>query len=390
MRIFISTGEVSGDMQGALLIDALKRQATNQGIDLEIVALGGDRMAEAGAMLLGNTTAIGSMGLIEAVPFILPTWQVQRRAKRYLKENPPDLLVLIDYEGANVPIGETLRKSFPSVPIVYYIAPQQWVWTPFPKRTQIIADITDRLLAIFPEEARFYEEKGISVAWVGHPLVDKIKTISTREEARQALGISPSTTTVALLPASRKQELTYLLPTIFEAARRIQEQLPEVHFLIPLSLEVFREVIVLAVQQYGLNATVLSGKTLDAIAASDLAITKSGTVNLEIALLNVPQVVMYKVNPMTIWIARKIFKMALSFVSPVNLLVMKKVVPELLQEEATPERIVQESLDLLLNKQKRKDTLEGYQEMRKVLGEEGVCDRAASEIIQLAQKTVNP
>ncbi|HEY9652590.1 MAG TPA: lipid-A-disaccharide synthase, partial [Coleofasciculaceae cyanobacterium] len=125
--IFISTGEVSGDLQGSLLIDALKRQAKATGLDLEIVALGGEKMAKAGAKLLGDTTGIGSVGILESLPFVLPTLQIQRRAKQYLRQHPPDLVVLIDYMGPHLGIGRFVRRHLPKLPIIYYIAPQDWV-----------------------------------------------------------------------------------------------------------------------------------------------------------------------------------------------------------------------------------------------------------------------
>jgi len=399
--IFISTGEVSGDLQGALLVDALKRQAQAVGLELEIVALGGSKMAKAGATLLGETTSIGSMGLLESLPFVLPTLQIQRRAKQYLRQHPPDLVVLIDYMGPNLSIGSFVRRQLPQVPVAYYIAPQSWVWSISSRSTAAIVDITDQLLAIFPEEARYFEKKGASVSWVGHPLVDKMQSSPSREEARRALGIQPEQTAIALVPASRRQELKYMMPVIFEAAQQLQSKLQGSGdwennslimnqqtplFWIPLSLETYRPAIEAAIQRYGLNASLVAGQTTEVLAAADLAIAKSGTVNLELALLDVPQVVLYRVSPLTYWIARTFFKFSIPFMSPPNLVVMRSIVPELLQEQATPETIVQESLELLLNPERRKQTLADYQEMRRLLGDFGVCDRAAKEILQLAEE----
>lgn len=401
MRIFISTGEVSGDLQGAMLVVALISQATKLGIDLEIVALGGDRMAAAGATLLGNTTAIGSMGLVESLPFVLPTLEVQHRAKQYFKQNSVDLLILIDYHSANVALGSYVRLHLPNLPIIYYIAPQDWVWSPLLQQnrglykitarllmqnTKQLIKITDRLLAIFPAEAAYFREKGISVDWVGHPLLDRLKTAPERTLARQSLGIKPEQIAIALLPASRQQELIYLLPVIFEAAKQLQDKIPQVRFLVPVSLEKYRHAIEAAVQKYQLRATILSGQTMDAIAASDLAITKSGTVNLEVALLKVPQVVLYKVNPITMWIARKIFNFSIPFMAPPNLVTMSAIVPELFQEKATAENIVRESCALLFEREKKEQTLAGYQQMRSLLGDFGVCDRAATKIFDFVLK----
>jgi lipid-A-disaccharide synthase len=384
MRIFISTGEVSGDLQGSLLIAALKRQAAAASLELEIVALGGEKMLEAGATLLSNTSSIGSMGLLESLPYILPTLKVQRQAIAYLKQNPPDLVVLIDYMGPNLGIGTYIQQYLPGVPIVYYIAPQEWVWAVNVRNTARIVSFTDKLLAIFPEEARYFREKGAKVSWVGHPLVDRMQDAPSRQKARAKLEISPEQTAIALLPASRRQELKYLLPVIFQAAQTVQAKLPEVHFWIPLSLDIYRQPIEQAIEHYGLRATVVSGQQKNEVfAAVDFAITKSGTVNLELALLNVPQVVVYRLHPITVWIARKILKGSIPFASPPNLVVMKEIVPEFLQEQATPENITQAVMELLLNPARREQTLADYAQMRQCLGEVGVCDRAAQEILQM-------
>lgn len=406
--IFISTGEVSGDLQGAMLIDALKRQALAMGLELEIVALGGEKMVQAGATLLGKTTSIGSVGLLESLPFVLPTLQIQRRAKQYLRQNPPDLTVLIDYMGPNLSIGSFIRQQLPQVPVVYYIAPQDWVWSAnsiLKNNTMTIVEITDQLLAVFPEEARYFEKKGALVTWVGHPLVDRMQLSPTREEARKTLGIEPEQIAIALVPASRRQELKYMMPVAFEAAKQLQSQLLESGrvgeqgsegageegkgefsqsplFWIPLSLETYRPAIEAAIRQYGLRATLVAGQTQEVLAAADLAITKSGTVNLELALLNVPQVVFYRVSPLTYWIGRRL-NFSIPFMSPPNLVIMRSIVPELLQDQATPENLVKEALELLLDPQKRQETLTNYQEMRQLLGDVGVCDRAARTILQI-------
>lgn len=389
MRIFISTGEVSGDLQGALLVEALQRQAVAACRPLEIVALGGDRMKSAGAKLLGNTISIGSVGPWEALPFILPTFKIQRPAKQYLQQHPPDLVVLIDYAGANLPLSSYIRRQMPQVPIVYYIAPQMWVWWSNQRDIKRLVCQIDRILAIFPQEAHFFQAQGAQVSWVGHPLLDRIQNAPSRQEARAKLGMSPEQLSIALIPASRRQELKYLLPVIFEAAQAIGAKLPQVHFWIPLSLEIYRQPIEEAIERYGLQATILSGQTLEAIAASDLAITKSGTVNLEIALLNVPQVVLYRVSRVTEWLAKNLLKFRVPFISPPNLVVNKPIVPELLQEQATPENITEAALELLLNPQRRQQTLADYQQMRSCLGEVGVSDRAAKEILQMLQSRQN-
>ena len=382
-KVFISTGEVSGDLQGALLVEALYRHAQMNQFPLEVVALGGERMARAGATLVGNTTNIGSVGILESLPFVLPTLNVQRKAKQLLRTSPPDVLVLIDYMGPNLAIGNYVRKHLPQLPIVYYIAPQAWVWSPFPEDAKAIARVSDRLLAVFPEEARFFQAQGVDVTWIGHPLLDRMATAPTREEARQTLEIGQSEKIITLVPASRQQEIEYLLPVILEAAAVLQQKLPEVQFLLTLSTPEFATVIQKAIKASALSVKIIPEDTLSAIAAADLAITKSGTVNLELALLNVPQVVLYCVNPLTMWLGRTFLNFSVPFISPTNLVVNEPIVPELLQEEATVSRIVQEAMALLTEPSRRETMRQGYQRVRDGLGEVGVRDRAAQAILSL-------
>ncbi len=383
MRIFISTGEVSGDLQGSLLITALKQQAIAAGLELEIVALGGDRMADAGASLIGNTTSIGSFGIFESLPFVLPTLKIQRQAIAFLKEYPPDLVVFIDYAGPNMAIGKYIRRHMPSCPTVYYIAPQVWVSSFGERDTEQIINISDKILAIFPEEARYFQNKGADATWVGHPLIDRIQNFPSREAARTKLGIASDTICVALIPASRIQEIKFLVPVMFEAAREIQIKMPEIHFWIPLSMERYREQIEKEVQKYQLRATIISSQQQEVLAAADLAIAKSGTVNLELGLLNIPQVVLYRLHPLTYWIGKNILKIKFPFASPVNLLVMREIVPEFIQETATSENIVRAAVELLLNEQRQQQMKADYLDMQQYVGEIGVCDRAAKEILQL-------
>ncbi|MBE9042877.1 lipid-A-disaccharide synthase [Pleurocapsales cyanobacterium LEGE 10410] len=384
MKIFISTGEVSGDLQGAMLIKSLYKVATEKNIALEIAGLGGDRMKDAGAKILANTARIGSMGFVEAIPFILPTIKIQNLTKKYLRQNPPDVLVLIDYPASNLALASYVKQHLPQISIVYYIAPQDWA-VPMLNNAPKIAKVVDKLLAIFPAEAKYFSSKNIDVTWVGHPLLDRMQQAPDRTQARLNLELAPEDKIITLLPASRQQEIKYLLPVMCQAARQISQQLPGVKFLIPVSLPSYRSAITAAVEQYNLAAQVIDGNTLDAIAACDLAITKSGTVNLEIALLNVPQVVIYRIHPLTAWVGIKLLGFSIPLMSPANLVVNREIVPELKQEEVTADKITTEAIALLTNSHIRQEISQGYQQMRSRLGTVGVCDRVAKEIIENAK-----
>jgi len=390
-HIYINTGEVSGDLQGALLIDALHRQAAERGYALTFSGMGGVRMADAGIELLGNTVAVSSIGLVEALPFIFKALKLQRQAQKHLKASPPDLVVFIDYIQPNLVLGRFVRKHFPQVPTAYYIAPQQWVWEVDPKDTQRVLAVTDKLLAIFPGAAHYYREKGADVTFVGHPLVEKYPDIERRAAARQQLGLSDTATVITLLPASRAQELTYLMPLLLDAAVQIQQQLApettkELTFLLPVARPDFIEKVTAIAQPYDLPLRIVeSDPDKAAIAAADLAITKSGTANLEIALMNVPQVVVYRLSKLTAWLIKHIIGYGAAYLSPVNLVEMAAIVPELVQDDATPDRITAEAIAVLQNSDRRQAMLAGYQRMRQSLGGPGACERAASTILDLLE-----
>ena len=381
MKIFISTGEVSGDLQGAMLVESLYKVAAERDIRLEIAGLGGDRMKQAGAQILANTAGIGSMGFVEAIPFILPTIAIQKSAQKYLQNNVTDILVLIDYPAANLALASYVKQHFPKIPIVYYIAPQDWA-VPMLNNAGKIVKTVDKLLAIFPVEAKYFSKFGIDVTWVGHPLLDRLQQAPDRQQARLNLELAPEALIVTLLPASRQQEIKYLLPVICEAAREIARQIPQVEFLVPVSLPKYRPAITAAIAEYNLPARIIEEQTLDAIAAADLAITKSGTVNLEIALLNVPQVVVYRIHPLTAWIGRRL-GFSIPLMSPPNLTVNRKIVPELQQEAVTADNIVREAIALVTDSDAREEIVAGYQQVRSCLGTTGVCDRVAGEIMAL-------
>jgi lipid-A-disaccharide synthase len=385
-RLLISTGEVSGDLQGGLLVAALRQEAQRRQLPLEIAALGGSRMLQAGANLLADTTPMGSIGLWEALPLVLPTLRVQRRVGRWLKRNPLDALVLIDYMGANVRLGLKVKRRLPQVPIFYYIAPQEWAFRVGEGGSTRLIGFTDRILAIFPEEARFYSARGAQVTWVGHPLLDTLTDLPSRDEARAQLGLQASERLLLLLPASRKQELRYLLPPLAAAAAELQRRCPGLRVMVPAGQAAFEPVLAELLAAAGVRAEVVPAAQADQLrptlcAAADLALNKSGTVNLELALRGVPQVVAYRVSRPTAWVAQHLLRFQVDHISPVNLVLQERLVPELLQDQLTADAVVREALPLLDDPLARQRVADGYQRLRQALGEPGVTRRAAAAIL---------
>ena len=389
MRLLISTGEVSGDLQGSLLVKALKKEALRRGLDLQIIALGGNRMASSGAELLADTSYIGAIGFWEAIPFVLPTLKVQALVDELLQQRPPDAVVLIDYMGPNIRLGNRVKKMNNNIPITYYIAPQEWAWRIGDNGTTDLIGFSDKILAIFKKEADFYSEKGGNVTWVGHPMLDTLVKLPERKEALDKLGIEEDKKVVLLLPASRSQELKYLMPILAKAAATLQSLDPSIYFLVPAGLSGFEDDLKRILDVNGVIGNVISANDTDNLkpflfSVADLAICKSGTINMELALNLVPQIVGYKISRITAFILRNFLNFSIDHISPVNLLMNETLVPELIQENFTPESIVDLSMLLLEDSLYKKKMIQNYKRFRKNLGEFGVTDRAANQIIDLA------
>ena len=389
MKLLISTGEVSGDLQGSLLIKALKDNAEKRKIKLDIIALGGERMREAGAKLISNTSSIGAIGFLEALPYVLPTLNAQSKIDNYLNSSPPDAVVLIDYMGPNIRLGLKVKKTFPNIPIIYYIAPQEWAWRLGDSGTTDLIGFTDKILAIFEEEAKFYSNKGGNVRFVGHPMLDFYRNIPSREEALKKIGLTPNKKLLLIIPASRKQELKYILPTLLQVAKLLQEKDPSIIVFIPSGLKEFDEVLNQSFIKSGVNGRVVMSNEVDHMkpflfSAAHLALSKSGTINMELALNSVPQIVGYKVSRITAFFARRLLQFNVKYISPVNLLLNEMLIPEFIQEDFKTEKIFNSALQILEDLSTREEIISGYKRLRDKLGKPGVTDRASRDILDLA------
>ena len=396
VRLLVSTGEVSGDLQGSLLIRALHLEAKSRGLELQVQALGGQRMQAAGAELIADTAAMGAIGLWEALPLVLPTLRVQRRLRQTLQQSLPDGVVLIDYMGPNVNLGLRLKRQHPSIPVTYYIAPQEWAFRLGDGGTTRLIGFSDQILAIFPEEARFYASRGAQVTWVGHPLLDTLGDLPSREQARAALQLPPQAPVLLVLPASRRQELRYLLPPMLAAAAELQRRDPSLEVLVPAGLPGFEPLLSQQLADAGVRARVIAAADADRLkpdlcAAADAALTKSGTANLELALRGVPQVVAYRVSRVTAAVAKHLLRFSVSHISPVNLVMEQRLVPELLQDELSCEALVAAVEPLLQpDAPQRRAMVEGYAQLRQRLGEPGVTRRAAAAVLDQIAAQATP
>ena len=385
-KIFISTGEVSGDLHGSLLANALFNEAEKRSIDLEICGLGGERMRKEGVKILQDTTSISAIGIWEALPLLIPTIKIQKKFYKSLKNLSPNCLVLIDYMGPNIKIGRKLKSEKNKIPIYYYIAPQEWAWRVGNNSTTDLISFSDRIFAIFKQEANFYKRRGGNVLWIGHPMIDLIKKIPTKKDSRKILKLRANENILLIMPASRPQELRYVLPVFMQVARKLQQKYPNLIVYIPSCREVFDSKFKLALDKYKVKGKVVSQKDIEELktyiySLTKLALCKSGTVNMELALYGIPQIVGYRVSRVTAFIAKKILNFKVKFISPVNLLVKKLIIPEFVQKEFEVKKIYDKACRVLDRKSEKEKISKGYADLKKELGQEGVVKRAAEEII---------
>ena len=386
-KIFISTGEVSGDLHGSLLAKALLEEAKKRSMKIQIFGLGGQRMSQAGVKVLHDTTPISAIGLWEALPLVIPTLKIQKKFFEALVSYSPDCLILIDYMGPNINIGRKLRRAKNNIPIYYYIAPQEWAWRVGNNTTTDLINFSDKIFAIFKQEADFYKKRGGNISWIGHPLMDITKRVPTKLESRKLLNIKNNQNLLLIMPASRPQELRYILPTFMKVAKRLQLKYPNLIVFIPSCRREFDEIFEKAFDDYKINGNIIKRDELEdkkpyIYSLTKLALTKSGTVNMELALYGVPQVVGYRVSRVTAFIAKKILNFKVKFISPVNLLLKKAIIPEFVQKEFDADLIYKKSCKLIENKTQIEKIKKGYKLLKRELGEAGGVNRAAEEILK--------
>lgn len=376
-KILIISGEASGDMHGANLALELKRQDPS----LDIYGVGSRRMREAGVRMIADASEISVVGATEVLTHIGAIYTVYARLKRFLREERPSLLVLIDFPDFNILIGKAARKL--GIPVVYYISPQVWAWRK--GRIKTIAGLVKAMIVIFPFEVELYEKAGVDTRFVGHPLVDVVTSAFTREQARQQLGLDPGKRTVALLPGSRRKEIATLLPAMLGAAALIEKEFQDVQFVLPIAPTLKVEFVKTFVDASGLLVRLVDGRVYDALKASDAAMVTSGTATLETGLMAVPMVIIYKVSRLSYFIGRMLIDV--KHVGLVNIVAGKDVAPELIQDAVTPERIA-EGISVLLRDPAH--ALQVKTELEKIktkLGAGGASGRAASVVRELLTGT---
>jgi lipid-A-disaccharide synthase len=319
----LSCGESSGDLYAGALVSSLRAL----GPHVEVFGFGGDRMASAGARLVGDYRGFSVTGLVEALAVVRKSWSMLRALGEAARVERPDVFVAIDFPDFNFRLLPTMQRL--GVPIVYYVSPQIWAWRP--KRIDTIRRYVNRMLVIFPFEAGFYEQAHVPAEFVGHPLVDLAKATEARETFLSSRGLAPSRRTLALLPGSRPNELRQILPTVVEAVKIVAAKVSDVQCVIArapaLDSALFAPLDALRAADVPFQT--VEGATDNVLAAADVVVTASGTATIQAALHERPMVVVYRLAPTTYALGRRFVRVRTY--GMVNLVAGSTIVPELSQ-----------------------------------------------------------
>ncbi len=369
----ILAGEASGDLHGAGLVKAMKAKRP----ELSFLGMGHKNLIAAGVNVLFDAKKIAVVGLAEVISHLPDILSARKILRKALEEERPQLLIVIDFPDFNLMIAGYAKKL--GIPVFFYIAPQVWAWRS--GRVKTIGKRVDRIGVILPFEEEFFHNRGFRADYVGHPLLDSVKSTCTRSEYCRNHGIDPESLCIGLLPGSRKKEIASLLPILLQSAQRLaKKQHKKIVFLLPLAATVSEEDLYengLGEFATGLDFRIIKESHHSMMAACDAAVVVSGTVTLELALLDTPMVVIYKVSPATYRIGKILVNKDLQYFSLVNLIGGEAIVPELLQDDVNSVKIESELSSILFDQKTRERILYGLENVRLKMGRAGASEKAA-------------
>ena len=379
-KVLILAGEASGDLHAASLIKALRKRSPH----LDITCVGGEKMKAAGATVLVPSSQLSVVGLFEVFHHVRPIASAFIKVRRWMKKTRPDIVILVDFPEFNLMMA-SYAKSL-GLKVFYYISPQVWAWRK--RRVKKIKRCVDKMAVILPFEEEFFKEYGIDATFVGHPLLDSITVDKIQDRPlKESIGIGRGERLVCLLPGSRKGEIERHFPIMAEAASIIEDRFENLRFLVALNSGTgadAKRFVRKVASGVSANIHTVEAKTHEAIKASDICIAASGTVTLESAIIGTPVIVMYKVNPLSYALGKKLIQV--KWVSLVNLIAEKELVPELLQNEASPERIASNTLEILNDPVRQSQIRSGFDQVVSRLGTPGASKRAAGLIMEFMSK----
>lgn len=369
-------GEASGDARGAELVRILRQRSPS----VDLFGMGGVRLREAGMRVAYDIAKVAGVGFWEVLGSLPRLWQAYRLMRRMLSEHRPDLLILIDFPEFNMRLARLARRR--GVAVLYYVSPQVWAWRRY--RIRKIASRVDAMAVVFPFEADLYRSFGMrDVAFVGHPLVDAVNPGKDRAASLRAMGLDDGKLTVAMMPGSRAKEVASLTGPMVEAAGRLAEE-RDVQFILIRASTIERGDLERAAAGASVTVRVADGDGYDTLAAADLVWVASGTATLEAGLLRKPMVIIYRLSPLSYWLGRLLVRV--EHIGMVNIIAGERVVPELIQNEVTPDRIVAETRRMLRPEVNR-SVVRKLAAVRHRLGPPGAPGRVADMALSLLART---
>jgi lipid-A-disaccharide synthase len=366
-QILIVAGEASGDLHGGHLVRELKAQHPQ----LKFEGVGGKHMQDAGVSMLYDISRMGGMGLFEFVNGLWHHVEAYRKLSREIAKGKYRAAILINYPFFNLTLAKVCKQW--GCPALFYISPQ--VWASRKGRVKTIRETVSKMYVILPFEEEIFREARVDVEYLGHPFIDIVQPQVSRDEALQEFGLDPAVKTVGLLPGSRMSEINYLLDDMVGAARILQKELGQCQFLLPIADSIDPELIRQRLGDNSLGIKMVTGRNYDVMNCSDLLIMASGSSTLEAGLFTVPMVIIYRIHPLTYFLAK--FITNITHFGLINIVAEEEVVPELLNEQVTPERIAAEALKVLKDPEQARAVRDRLQKVRASLGEPGVVKRIA-------------
>ena len=360
-------GEVSGDAHGAGLIRSLRQNCNN----VDFFGIGGEKMFKERFRPYFMLDALQTHGLVEVIQHLPRLYQTLWKMYEVLDEEKPDALILIDYPGFNLKLAAYAKKK--GIPVIFFNSPQIWAWRK--GRLKRIKSLVDKMIVLFPFEEKIYQQVDMDVSWVGHPLMDEIQIENDSRAFFRQYGLQNNAPLLAIAPGSRPSEIHRHLPTLLKALPQIRKEIREIQCILPVAQSLDLKEIKNITETSTVPITLVKEHFIEAIRACDAAIVASGTASLQTALALIPFVIVYRVSPLTFWIARQLADT--KYIGLVNVLADREIVPEILQNDFSVSNVTKAAVRLLQDKDYRATMINQLKTTRTKLGEPGAYDKAA-------------
>jgi len=375
-RVMISAGEASGDMHAANVVKALHQQDSS----IEVYGMGGEHLRQAGVDLLVDCTDIAVMGIVEVLLKYRSIMSALNILKESLRQNPPDLLIVVDYQEFNNKLAETAKEL--GIKVLFYIGPQVWAWRQH--RVHQMGKRVDMMAVILPFEEQFYRNANVPVRFVGNPLADEVKPDKNKQDCLLEYGLKDNKPVIGLLPGSRRSEIKRILPLQLAAAEILHQQKPDLQFVIPIASTLSDDAFKADLQQYShLNVKLVKDLSYNVMQCCDAIIAASGTATLEIALMGIPNCITYKVAHLSYAILKRMVK--IEHIGLVNIVAEKGIIKEFLQYDAKPKSIAEEITKILDDTEYRNAMINELNLVRDKLGKSGGVNNMAELVLEMLE-----